>query len=131
MPSHVVSALALLAAGAACARGTGDVAHQATAGEPPDSVYVEVVNDHFYDARVHAVYDGGARHSLGTIPGNGNHAELVIPWQPRPLVFEITFVISNAAYLTYPIDVARGEALEIRLPSNIHLSGFFRRVPKR
>jgi hypothetical protein len=40
-------------------------------------------------------------------------------------------VISGAAYVTHPIDVTRGESLELRLPPNIDASGFFRRVVGR
>ncbi|MBI4419263.1 MAG: hypothetical protein HY560_00410 [Gemmatimonadetes bacterium] len=98
--------------------------------EPPDSVVVEVVNDNFYDARIHAAYDGGHRLSLGTIAGNGNRAEVTIPWEPRPIVFQILFIIGGTAYVSHPVEVERGDIIEVRLPRNIDMSGFFRRVSR-
>jgi hypothetical protein len=117
-----------LALGAACA-GRSDVQTGTPAGAG-DSVRVETTNDYFYDARVHAVYGGGSRRALGTIPGNGGHSEVAIPWEPRDLVFEIAFVIGGASYVTHPMNVTRGESIELRLPPNIDASGFFRRVSR-
>jgi hypothetical protein len=124
-----IVAMAAALAGTACA-SRQNVDSSMPAGEP-DSIHVETINDNFYDARVHAVYGSGARRALGTIPGNGGTSEVAIPWEPRALVFEISFVISGAAYVTHPIDVTRGESLELRLPPNIDASGFFRRVVGR
>lgn len=121
-------AVAVLAA-TACA-GRQNVDPNIPAGEA-DSVFVETINDNYYDARVHAVYSSGTRRTLGTIPGNGGKGEAAIPWEPRELVFEISFVIAGTAYVTYPIDVTRGESFELRLPPNIDASGFFRRVTVR
>ena len=121
--------IALVLLGAACA-GRRDAQPGTPTGEP-DSVRVETINDYFYDARVHAVYGGGSRRTLGTIAGNGGHSEVAIPWEPRDLVFEISFVIGGASYVTHPMNVARGESIELRLPPNIDASGFFRRVHSR
>lgn len=111
-----------------CARSSGVAIQNNQLDAPPDSVYVEVINENFYDARVHAVYDGGHRHTLGTIHGNGGRREVALGWQPRPLTFEISFVIGGTAYVSYPVDVVRGDIVEVRLPPNIEASGFFRRV---
>jgi len=121
-----IVALAILA-GAACAGGREmDRAAPATS----DSIYIETLNENFYEARIHAVYKGGQRRSLGTIAGNGGRARIGIPWEPRALTFEVLFVISGSAYVSYPVDVSRGEAIELRLPPNIDESGFFRRVSR-
>lgn len=97
-------------------------------GLSPDSVYIQAVNDHFYDARIHAVYAGGQRRSLGTVHGNGGEAQLTIPWEPRALTFQIMFVVSGQTYLSLAMDVNRNERLELRIPPNIESSGFFRRI---
>lgn len=86
------------------------------------------MNDNFYDARIHAVYRGGQRRSLGTIAGNGGSTRTALAWEPHSLVFEVSFIISGASYVSQPVDVARGESIEVRLPANIDQSGFFRRV---
>ncbi|MFW6331528.1 MAG: hypothetical protein ACOC3J_07370 [Gemmatimonadota bacterium] len=96
-----------------------------------DSVHVLVVNEHYYDARVHAVYAGGHRHALGTIAGNGGTTEATLNWEPHPLVFQIGFIISGHNYVTEPVDLVRGEHIELRLPPNIEMSGHFRRVSGR
>ena len=97
----------------------------------PENVVIEAFNDHFYDARVHAVYTGGQRRSLGTIPGNGGSTRTVLAWEPHALVFEVSFIISGAEYASLPVEVSPGEHVEIRLPPNIDQSGFFRRVTRR
>lgn len=128
MSPHFPTAVALALLAAACA-GSQDVqVEEAALPALPDSIYVEVTNDHFYDARIHAVYDGGQRHTLGTIHGNGGHAEVALGWQPRPLTFLISFIIGGQAYVSHPVDVVRGDIVEVRLPPNIEASGFFRRV---
>ncbi|HUG41106.1 MAG TPA: hypothetical protein VMM12_11505 [Longimicrobiales bacterium] len=122
----VAVALALL--GAACA---GNQGVYDAAGEPlPDSIYVDALNDNFYDARIHAVYTGGQRRTLGTLAGNGGHLEQALGWEPHALVFVISFIISGRTYVSHPVDVSRGERVELRLPPNIDQSGFFRRVSR-
>jgi hypothetical protein len=122
----IVAAAALALFAASCARGrnVGGGAQLAAA----DSIYIETLNDNFYEARIHAVYKGGQRRSLGTIAGNGGRARTAIPWEPRALTFEVLFIIGGAAYVSYPVDASRGETIEVRLPPNIDQSGFFRRV---
>lgn len=100
---------------------------EAAPGEP-QTIVVQTTNDNFYDARVHAVFRGGQRHSLGTIAGNGGRSETTVAWEPHALVFEISFIVGGESYLSIPRDVVRGEAVELRLPANISESGFFRRV---
>lgn len=124
-------ALAPMVIGAACGGGHGVSVEHSPLPEPPDSVLVQVVNDNFYDARIHAVWDGGQRVSLGTVAGNGNRAEASIRWEPRPIVFEILFIIGGTAYVSHPVEVERGDIIEVRLPRNIDMSGFFRRLPRQ
>ena len=112
-------------AGSGAAPGPDAPAPAARGG---DSVLVEVVNDNYYDARIHLVYDGGTRHSLGTVASNGRQAAKAIPWLPRPLYVEVTLVVAGGVYRSQAIDVIRGEVLEIRVPANLETSGFFRRV---
>ncbi len=114
---------------AACSRATSLlVEDDPWAEEESDSVTVAITNDNFYDARIHAQYDGGHRYALGTIAGNGQQAEVTIRWEPRPIIFEIMFIISGAVYLSQPVQALPGDIIEIRLPPNIDASGFFRRV---
>lgn len=117
-------ALALAVVVAACSARHDD--SSGTAAE--ERVVVATFNDHFYDARIHAVYGGGKRQTLGTIAGNGGKSEVEIGWEPSGLVFHIDFIISNEEYVTWPIDVNRGQHIELRLPPNIGASGYFRRV---
>lgn len=127
-PLTIVVTAVLL--GAACA-GRKDFDDELPPLEDvPDSIYIEVVNEHFYDARVHAIYDGGGRHTLGTVPGNGGHAEVALGFQPRALTFVVSFIINNERYVTDPIDAVRGEILALTVPPNIEASGFFTRVSR-
>lgn len=130
MSPYIATAVAFALLGTACARGQDVQVDDAALPALPDSVFVEVTNDHFYDARIHAIYDGGQRHALGTIHGNGGHTEVALGWQPRPLSFWISFIIGGQAYVSHPVDVGRGDVVEVRLPPNIESSGFFRRVSR-
>jgi hypothetical protein len=122
-------ALVVLYAGfAACARSR-DVAAE-PADSIGDSVFVEVINDNYYDARIHVLYTGGAPYSLGTIPGNQRLPVRAIPWQPRSLVIEVSLIIGGGTYRSDRVDVARGAVLEIRVPANLRDSAFFRRVSR-
>jgi hypothetical protein len=124
-----VLTLALALTAAACAgRRSGERGASQTAA---DSVFIDALNDNYFDARVHAVYTGGQRRSLGTVVGNGGRTRTALAWEPHALVFEVTFIISGAAYVSHPVEVMRGEELEVRLPPNIDESGFFRRVSRR
>jgi len=114
---------------AACAHGRATDVRQAPAAEAPDSVFVEVINDNYYDARLYAVYAGGARYPLGTVGGNLRQARVAIPWSPRPLVVELLLVIGGGRYVSDALSAQPGEVVEIRLPPNLDASGFFRRAP--
>jgi hypothetical protein len=122
--------VALLVLSVACARRHG--ARTASGDTPavPDSLFVEVVNDNYYDARVHLIYDGGGRHALGTVPGNGRQPVQAVPWYPRSLFVEVTLVIGGGVYRSQPIDAVEGDVLQIRVPANLANSGFFRRVSR-
>jgi hypothetical protein len=128
MPGRIILVVAAVCLGAACGRGPGMSRGEAPAAAGPDSVVVDVLNENYYAARIHAVYASGQRHSLGTIAGSGGRSEAVLAWEPRALVFEVLLVTAGATYLTQPVDVAAGESIELRVPSNIAESGFFRRV---
>jgi hypothetical protein len=115
--------------GAACHRA------RAVHGEPSkepvdDSVFVEVVNDNYYDARVHVIYQRGARHSIGTIAGNSRHAAVAIPWQPRALVIELALIVGSGVFQSDALDVTAGDVVVVRIPPNLDVSAFFRRVGK-
>ena len=94
-----------------------------------DSIVVNVLNENYYDARIHAIYDGGQRRSLGTIAGNGGQMRVALGWEPRALLFEVSLVTDGSTYVSDPVDVPAGQSIDIRVPSNIRESGFFRRVP--
>jgi hypothetical protein len=120
MLRKITTMAAMLFVAVACAGRRGASANE--------SIVVHAVNENYYDARIHAVYDGGQRRSLGTIAGNGGRTRAVIMWEPHSLVFEIVLVTQGSTYISQDVDVARGDSIEIRVPSNIGESGFFRRV---
>jgi hypothetical protein len=127
MSRQIMMAVALAVVGIACARSSGGAKGGAIAAQR-DSIAVDVVNDNYYEARIHAVYTGGQRRSLGTIAGNGGKTRMALMWEPRSLVFEVAFVTDGSAYVSLPVDVAAGESVEVRVPMNISGSGFFRRL---
>jgi hypothetical protein len=94
----------------------------------PDSIFVTIVNDNYYDARIHLIYEGGTRYPLGTIASNHREPVVTIPWLPRAFVVEVDLVIGGGVYRSEAMDVARGEFVEIRVPADLSQSGFFRRV---
>jgi hypothetical protein len=128
MPSHLVTAAGLVLLGVACARPQG--VRPSAAAAVPDSVFIEVVNDNYYDARLHLIYDGGGRYALGTVGGNGRQPVAAFPWEPRPLLVEVTLIVGGGVYRSDRIDVAKGDVLQIRVPVNLDASGFFRRVSR-
>lgn len=119
----------LLGVGAALSCGGRNAAD----GEPgafptsPDSVFVRIINDTSYDARVRAVYESGLRYSMGTVGSNRTQGELSIPWQPRSLAFEIQLIIGPGTFVSDEVSVVAGDLVELRLPPNIESSGLFRR----
>lgn len=127
MSRQIITAAAIALFAVACHRSSGGAKGGAIAARR-DSIAVDVVNENFYDARIHAVYTGGQRRSMGTIAGNGGKARMALLWEPRSLVFEVVFVTDGAAYASLPVDVPAGESIELRVPMNISGSGFFRRL---
>ena len=125
MVRQITTAVALAIVGFGCASLRGPKGAGAT---QPDSVRVDVVNDNYYDARMHAVWAGGQRRSLGTIAGNGGRTRVALAWEPRALVFEVLLITEGSAYVSQSVDVTPGESIEVRVPVNIASSGFFRRV---
>ncbi|MGH7449201.1 MAG: hypothetical protein ACRELT_16630 [Longimicrobiales bacterium] len=129
MSRQLVTTLVLALTATACAARQNSDGVESPASA--DSIFIDALNENFYDARVHAVYTGGQRRSLGTIAGNGGRTQTALPWEPHALVFEVSFILSGAAYESHPLEVARGQQVEVRLPPNIDGSGFFRRVLRR
>jgi len=127
--SRVLIALVALTLAAACSRGDKALVVVDTAPAVPDSVTVEIVNDNYYDARVYAVYAGGAKHPLGTIPSYKTESGMRIPWLPRPLRFEVHLVTGFETYVSLEIDVFSGDYVQLRLPANFEVSDSFRRIP--
>lgn len=115
-----MAALLCVAVAVACASRRGVSTNE--------SIIVHAVNENYYDARIHAVFDGGQRRSLGTIAGNGGRTRAVIMWEPHSLAFAIQFVTEGSAYISQEVNVTPGDSVEIRVPANINQSGFFRRV---
>lgn len=122
MSGRVIIALALALAAAGCARPRNV--------RQPESFVVEVLNDNFYAARIHAVWNGANRRSLGTIDGNGGRSRATLDWEPRSLAFEVQFVTEGSSWISQSVDVSPGDSIELRIPSNIRESGFFRRVSR-
>ena len=120
-------ALAVLLFAAACSILPGG-GRRGRAAVPRDSIFVYTVNENYYDVRIHAVYDGGQRHAVGTIPGNGGRAWAGLPWEPRSVEFSVFLVTAGTTYLSQPFDLAAGDSIELRVPLNISMSGMFRRV---
>lgn len=113
---------------AACGGGKDIEVRHAVSPDAPDSIYVEIVNEHFYDARVYALYEEAARRPLGLVVGNTTAMPVALPWQPRPFVFEISFIAESGLYYTDQIMLDRGDVIQIRIPPNIATSAFFRRA---
>lgn len=103
-----------------------DVRHGAVP-DVGDSVYVELVNEHFNDARVHAIYAGGHRYTLGLVVGHSKAPLTAIPWQPHPLMLEVTFIAAGGPYYTEDLLLDPGDVITVRIPPNIETSAFFRR----
>lgn len=113
--------------GGACG-GARDVnVRHAAVPNVSDSVYVEIVNEHFNDARVHAIYEGGHRYTLGLVVGHSKAPLNGIPWQPHPLVLEISFIAAGGPYYTHDLLLEPGDVISVRIPPNIETSAFFRR----
>jgi hypothetical protein len=115
---------------AACA-GTSDKEVEVEPARSPvtqDSIYVRVINDHFYDARVFVLYDGGERYSLGLFVGHTESQIIPVLWKPRRLEFEISFIAETGQYLSDDLSVNPGEVIHLTIPPNIATSTFFRRL---
>ncbi len=121
----------LLAVGLASACGGGREIEIRRGATPQvnDSIYVEVVNDHYSDARVYAVYESGARYPLGLIVGKTKAPLMPILWQPRRFVFEISFIGAEGLFHSEDLILEAGDVIQLRIPPNIASSAFFRRPP--
>lgn len=123
-------AVLLLSAGLiamACGGAREVEVHSAASPELTDSVYVRVTNDHFADARLYAIYEGGSRYPLGLVSGKSKAPLQAVLWQPRPLVLEISFIAEPGLYYTEDLMLERGDVVQITIPPNIATSAFFRR----
>lgn len=124
------ASVALALAGTACATQAGGI--NVVRPEVPaarDSIAITVINDHWYDARVYAVYGGAMRYPLGVIGNKREVGPIVIPWQIQELSMEVDLIIAPGRYVTDEILVQPGDIVELRIPPNISSSGFFRPMP--
>ena len=121
MTRKVAISLVLAFLVAACASGRRT---------PAESFVVDVLNENFYAARVHATWNGANRKPLGTVDGNGGRTRATLGWEPRQLWFEIQLVTDGSAWISLPVDVSPGDSIELRIPANLRESGFFRRMPR-
>jgi hypothetical protein len=128
MSNQMLIAAVMTIACAACGRLSGASRARAAAEAQADSVRVSVVNENYYSARIHAIYAGGQRRSLGTIDGNGGRTNAALGWEPRSLVFEVTLITDGAMYLSHTVELSPGDSIELRVPLNISGSGLFRRI---
>lgn len=77
MSRQIMTGVAVVCVVVACARLPGvPKGDRAAVQAQPDSILVDVLNENYYDARIHAVYAGGQRRSLGTIAGNGGRVRV-------------------------------------------------------
>ena len=127
---RIFTVLAVLPLAVACSRSDRAAVVVGAAPAVADSVAVEVVNDNYYDARVYAVYAGGAKHRMGTVRSHSSESDLRIPWQPRRLAFEVHLVTGFRTYLSHEIDVSPGDYVQLRLPPDFDVSDSFRRVSR-
>ena len=111
----------------ACGGGRAIEVERGSAPEVADSVYVRVINDHYNDVRIHAVYEGGIRNPLGFVVGKSHGSLTAIVWQPRALVFEISLIGPDDVYLSDELILERGDLIQLTIPPNIASSAFFRR----
>jgi hypothetical protein len=119
----IAAALVIVVAG--CSRGNPiTIAHTPTP-LVRDSIIVTVINDHFYEARVHAVYNQGLRYPLGVMGMKRENGPFTIPWHIEELAFEIDMITIPGRYVSDEIPVQPGDLVELRIPPNIASSGFF------
>lgn len=121
-------AIALLLATVLLADGCSVLPRGGRPGMPRDSIVVFAFNENYYAARIHAIYDGGQRLSMGTVAGNGGRARIALPWEPRAVEFSVFLVTAGTTYLSSSFELAAGDSIELRVPLNISTSGLFRRV---
>lgn len=93
----------------------------------PDSIYIRIRNDHFSDARIHALYTDGTRYPVGMVTGKSVGEVTAIVWRPRPLVLEIRLIGPSEVYLSDEVLPAPGDIVALSIPPNIKSSAFFRR----
>jgi len=118
-------AVALVIVGAACARSNPiTIAHPPTPLQR-DSIIITVINDHFYEARVHAVYNQGLRYPLGVMGMKRESGPFTIPWHIEELAFEVDMITIAGRYVSDEILVQPGDLVELRIPPNISSSAFF------
>jgi hypothetical protein len=90
-----------------------------------DSIIITVINDHFYEARVYAVYNQGLYYPLGVMGMKRESGPFTIPWHIEELAFEIDMITISGRYRSDEIPVEPGDLVELRIPPNIASSGFF------
>ncbi len=121
--STIVAALLLVVA--ACSRSSPITIARGPAPLVRDSIIVTVINDHFYEARVHAVYNQGLRYPLGVMGMKRDNGPFTIPWHIEELAFEVDMITIPGRYVSDEILVQPGDLVELRIPPNIASSAFF------
>jgi hypothetical protein len=110
----LVIALSLLLGVASCGplgRG-GDVG-------PVASTAVVVENHNFHQATIYALVNS-SRIRLGEVPGNGTATFATRTPATGQLSIEIR-LLAVGAYTSFPISVAPGDTVRVRVPSDLHL----------
>lgn len=115
------TALALLIACAACARGGSD---KPSLGKPAPGAIVVVANHNFADMNLYVV-QSGMRVRLGTVTGLTTH-RFRLPREVTRSVADLRILadpIGGAqTYLSPPVRVHPGQSLELILGANLNLS---------
>lgn len=112
----------------ACGRRKGADVQRTDVPQTRDSIFVQIINDNYYDSRVYVVFESGTRFPLGTVSGNGRQEPVAIPWMPRALRIELLIIIGGGRFVSDPLDTRPGELVEVRIPPNVDASGFFHRI---
>lgn len=111
---RVTVALALVAlSGTGCGSAQRRVA---LFGEPEGKqlLRIEVQNNNFNDATVHAMWEGGGRRRLGTVTGKGTGV-FTLEWTTsRPIQLEIDF-LAGGTCTTDRITASPGDSLDLMI----------------
>ena len=85
-------------------------------GEPEEKqlLRIQIQNNNFNDATVHALWEGGGRRRLGTVSGKGSGI-FTLDWtNTRPIQLEIDF-LAGGECTTRAITASPGESLQLTI----------------